>query len=151
MVRLRKANYADMDVLYEWANDSVVRNNSFCSKPISYETHKVWFNRIMSDPMTHQYILMDNSMAVGQIRLCVTGEEAEISYSIAKEFRGQGYGRILLRLTVEEVRTNHSEIVKLIAKVKPDNISSNKLFCSEGYSIDYCCYSLNTLIAKGEE
>ena len=130
---LRAVVSSDMEILFEWANDPVVRGNSFHSEPISYEVHKSWFKHMMEDASVHQFILMDNGIPIGQIRLNVYGDEAEIGYSIAKEFRGNGYGRMILQLAAEEVRANHPEIGKLVAKVKSDNTMSRRLFESEGY------------------
>lgn len=141
MLYLRNATISDVDLLYTWANDPVVRNNSFNTEPISYDNHVSWFKRIMEDSAVLQYILMDDDTPIGQIRLNLDGKEAEIGYSIASEFRGKGYGHIILQLVVNEVTTNHPEIDKLVAKVKPDNIASNKLFKSEGYETEYACYT----------
>lgn len=142
MIFLRKAEKDDMDLLFGWANDPVVRANSFNTNPIPYENHVQWFKKIMEDSTILLYILMDDDTPVGQIRLNVDGDEAEIGYSIGSEFRGKGYGHKILQLVVEEVHKEHSEILKLVAKVKPDNKASNILFEKEGYSMDYSCYSM---------
>lgn len=141
MVYLRNATKEDVDLLYKWTNDPVVRNNSFNTEPIPYNNHVSWFNRIMADPSVLLYILMDDDTPVGQIRLSVDEKEAEIGYSIASEFRGKGYGHIILQLVANEIRKNHFEIERLVAKVKPDNIASNKLFIAEGYEMEYMCYT----------
>lgn len=141
MLYLRNAKKEDVDLLYIWANDPVVRSNSFKTEPITYDNHVSWFNRIMSDSAVLQYILMEDDTPVGQIRLNVKGKEAEIGYSIGSEFRGKGYGHLILQLIADEVRKNHLEIDKLVAKVKPDNIASNKMFKSEEYEMEYVCYS----------
>lgn len=143
MIQIRRATLDDLDLLYQWSNDLEVRNNSFSLEHISYEEHCEWFNRIMHDDHIYQYILMDNDLLVGQIRLNINGDEAEISYSIAKEYRGKGYGRKILQLIQEEVSSSIPEVKKLIAKVKPDNIPSNKLFSSENYDPTYILYSKN--------
>ncbi len=142
MIYLRKATMQDMDLIYEWANDSVVRINSFNSYPIQYDTHVKWFNRIMSDESVLQFILMDDDTPVGQIRLNIEGDEAEIGYSIALLYRGKGYGHKVLQLIAEEVKARHQEIKCLVAKVKPENIASSKLFEHEGYEMKYSCYTL---------
>ncbi len=143
MLYLRKAEEKDIDLLYEWANDPVVRANSFCSDPISYEDHKKWFSRVITDPAILQFILMADDVPVGQIRLTVDNESAEIGYSIAGTYRGKGYGRRILQLIAEEVHEKHPEIKKLTAKVKPGNMASRKLFESESYSLKYYGYTLN--------
>lgn len=140
MITLRKAELGDINLLYKWANDAVVRKNSFNTEPIPYANHQKWFKRIMMDDSVHQYILMDGDIPVGQIRLNVDGIDAEIGYSIAKEYRGKGYGHKILNLVVDEVQKRHPEIHTLTAKVKPDNVASTKLFESEGYNKRYSCY-----------
>ncbi len=142
MVFLKKAEAEDIDLLFRWANDPVVRNNSFNINPITYENHVNWFNKNMGNPTVLQFIMMDEEAPVGQIRLNVDGDEAEIGYSIGPEFRGKGYGHKILQLVSEEVRMNYPEIKRLIAKVKPANKPSNTLFIKEGYSAEYTCYSI---------
>lgn len=142
MVVLRKATAEDMGLLYDWANDPIVRKNSFNSAFISYETHQKWFRNMMSDESVLQYILMDDETPIGQIRLNVEGEEAEIGYSISEEYRGKGFGRKILQMIVAEVKENYPEIKRMVAKVKPENVASNKLFVSEGYEEKYSCYTM---------
>lgn len=141
MVSLRKVTYSDIDLLYSWANDPAVRRNSFNVHQISYKDHQQWFKRVMEDENTIQFILMDDNLPVGQIRLNLSGDEAEIGYSIAKEYRGRGYGHQILQQVVKEVRKNHPIIKTLVAKVKTDNMASNRLFQSEGYFKEYICYT----------
>ena len=147
MVYLRKAKQSDIDLLYQWANDPVVRENSFNSMLIPYDVHKRWFEHMMSDENTLQFILMNDDIPIGQIRLNIAEnnrEEAEIGYSIASDYRGQGFGHQILQLIMDEIYTNYPQIIFLIAKVKPENIASKKLFESEGYKMKYSCYSLDT-------
>lgn len=139
---LRYATHLDMDILFEWANDPIVRSNSFNSQPIPYDAHKAWFNRMMAEPCILQFILMDDDKLVGQIRLNIDADEAEIGYSIASDYRGKGYGHKILQLVAGLVEKDYPQIKKLIAKVKPDNSASKKLFESEGYEMKYSCYSL---------
>ena len=138
---LRKVESSDADLLYEWANDPTVRKNSFHTEPIPYESHIKWFQKMMKDEDVLLLILMDGEIPVGQIRLNISGEEAEIGYSIAAGFRGKGYGHVILRLLAGKIKAEYPEIKRLIAKVKPDNPASNKLFADEGYSVDYFQYS----------
>ena len=141
-VYLRRVTFDDIELLFQWANDPVVRFCSFNSEPILYENHVKWFKRMIEDPTIIQYILMDDDIPVGQIRLNIDGNEAEIGYSVDAKFRGKGYGHKVLKLIAEEVKNNHYGIKSLIAKVKPENMVSNQLFTSEGYILEYSCYSL---------
>lgn len=141
-VYLRKAEYSDMDLLFGWANDPTVRSNSFNTSSIPYDDHVKWFKKMMENDKILQFIMMYDTTPIGQIRLNIDGDEAEIGYSIAKEYRGQGYGHSILRLVAEVVDKEHQEIKYLIAKVKPENIASNKLFQNEGYTVQYTSYIL---------
>ena len=145
MIYLREAEQMDIGLLFTWANDPAVRLNSFTTDPIPYEDHRKWFEHIMADDKVLQYIMMDDENPVGQIRLNIENDSAEIGYSIAAAYRGRGYGRKILQLIVDEVKKHHPEIKTLIAKVKPDNKASKKLFESEGYEMKYSCYSLDII------
>lgn len=140
MLRLEKADYSDIDLLYEWANDTVVRQNSFNSDKIPYDTHVKWFTKMMNDPSVVQYILYDDIVPVGQVRLNIEGDEAEISYSVSPEYRGKGYGRELLRMIYGVVKGDYPKISTLVARVKPDNMKSKSLFEDLGYDLKYLCY-----------
>lgn len=139
---LREANKDDIGILYQWANEKAVRKNSFHSEPITFQNHVKWFDHMMSDSSILQYIMMEDEVPVGQIRLSINGDEAEIGYSIAPEYRGKGYGKILLDLLKEEVKKNRTDIKTFVAKVKPDNIASQKVFEKEGFIQHYLCYKL---------
>ena len=139
-IYLRKVENSDIDLLYEWANDPTVRKNSFNTEPIPYEKHTTWFSQMMEDETVLQFVLMKKDTPIGQIRLNIEGDAAEIGYSIAKEYRGQGFGHIILRLVKDLITEKHPAIQRIIAKVKPENIASNKLFQTEGYVLQYSCY-----------
>lgn len=141
---LRKAEYSDIELLFHWANDPAVRKYSFHTKPIPYEDHATWFHRMMEDDSVLQFIMMDDQVPVGQIRLNITGDEAEIGYSIAKEYRGKGYGNAIIELAAELVNKQFSQIKKLVAKVRPDNAGSVRVFEKQGFHTDYYCFSLPT-------
>ena len=86
-LQLRRAEHADRDLLFGWANDDAVRANAFHTEKIPYEKHVVWFDKMMADASVHQYILCDGGTPVGQIRLNVEGSEAYVDYSIAADLQ----------------------------------------------------------------
>lgn len=130
---LRKADKNDMDLLFQWANDRTVRNNSFSTKQIQYEEHKQWYQNLLNRTDYIQYIYMQELESIGQVRLTINGSVAEISYSICEEKRCMGYGKTILRLLYKQVKEDFPQIKKLIAKVKPENIASRKVFTEVGY------------------
>lgn len=131
---LRKAKDADRDLLFGWANDSVVRQNAFHTEQIPYENHVKWFQEMMTDQNVYQYILCEREMPIGQIRLNIEGEEAFIDYSIAAPNRGKGYGCEMLRLLqAQMIADKISNVIKIIGQVKYENTASARVFEKCGF------------------
>ena len=128
MLFLRKVMNEDVDLLFTWVNETTARLNSFHSAEIDYEEHKKWFDKITNSTEQLQYIMMCDSEAIGQVRLLVKEDEAEIDYSISEQYRGNGYGKEIIRLVKETVRSELPHVSKLVAKVKPSNIASISCF-----------------------
>lgn len=136
---LRAAVREDMELLFQWANEEVVRKNSFSQQQISYEEHRQWFYHMLRDDTVRQYIYMKDQVPAGQIRAVVHGDKAEISYSISKEWRGQGHGAKMLELLRVQLLQDEPKVCILTGKVKEGNVPSEKAFLKAGY---YPCYTL---------
>ena len=139
---LREANEDDRDLYFEWANDSEVRANSFNNEPIIYANHCEWFAKMLAAEDVFLYVLMIDDQPVGQVRLSVSGDVAEISYSIDKEFRGKGFGKRIIGL-IKEKATELPQVRKLIGKIKTDNKKSSRCFLSNGFSEEFTQYSID--------
>lgn len=140
---LRAAAEEDMELLFEWANEAVVRANSFSTSRITYEEHKAWYRKLLSREDCRQYIYMYNGQAVGQVRVSVSGVEAEIGYSVCAGMRGMGHGKHMLALLYEQIARDYPQVQKLTAKVKPGNAASAKAFSDTGYIKKYEAYELD--------
>lgn len=128
-IYLRTANEKDIQLLFEWANDSSVRSNSFNSNPIAFEEHKQWFNKTINNPNIFLYILCSDEENIGQIRLDKNDDgSAIVNYSISKPYRGMGYGQIIIQLINNKIISDSLPISSLIAKVKKDNVASQLIF-----------------------
>lgn len=141
---LRKATKDDMDILFQWANDEIVRKNSFNSEMIPYEVHQKWFLNVLEDSHMVQYILEgadenNNIIQIGQIRFNynIHEQSAVVDYSIDAKYRGLGYGKQIIRLGTNSIKAEFLELQKIVAKVKPTNIASYKAFTDNGYSEKY--------------
>lgn len=131
---LKRACYADMDLLFQWANDSQVRKNAFHTEQIPYEEHVKWFEKMMKDLSVYQYLLYEDDIPIGQIRLNVEGGAAMIDYSISAGYRGKGYGSRMLCLIEEQVAKDKlTDITTLIGQVKYENTASAHAFEKCGY------------------
>lgn len=134
---LRAATADDMDLLFTWANDPLVRKHSFSSHEIGYEEHKQWFAHILSSDDCRQYIYMYDARPAGQIRLEASGGgknmNVVISYSVCAEQRGLGHGRRMLLLACEQAALDFPRAIRLIGKTKPENAASQKAFRKAGF------------------
>ncbi len=139
---MRKAERKDMELLFEWANEAAVRKNSFSTKQISWEEHKVWYDRILSSKDDVQYIYMCDGKEIGQVRLTLEGETAEIGYSISADNRSMGHGKRMLNLVYNKIREEFPQIKRIIAKVKSENTASQKVFEAIGYIEKYREYEI---------
>lgn len=131
---LRKAEWKDKDLLYEWANDTQVRQSAFNSNIIREEEHKKWLREKLESKSSDIYIYYANEQPIGQIRLDYNGNKAYIDYSVDESFRGQGHGRRMLMLAEEKVAEEQKEIEYLEAEVKNENVASKRKFEQLGYS-----------------
>lgn len=128
---LREVTIKDSDLLLKWANDPVVRQNSFQTHEILPEEHYAWFNNVLHSTNIRIYILYDQK-PVGTVRVKYSGGTAEISYSICSEFRGKGYGTKIIQFAELEIIRNH-EIGCILAEVKDANIASRRIFQKLNY------------------
>jgi len=129
-IYLREVEMADCDLLFDWANDFEVRKNSFQSNTIPYEKHIEWFKEKLEDTDCEIFLCIAEGKEIGLARIEYIGKEGMISYSVAKEYRGMGYGQRML-LLVEEKAVRRADW--LTGYVKPENIASQCVFERLGY------------------
>lgn len=129
---LRKVVEEDAGLLLDWRNESSVRQNSFHSEIIEYEDHVKWLREKLADEREKLFILMQDDMPVGQIRLSNDGHEVEISYSIDCRYRGKGYGKNIIHMA-EKVLRKEQYRGRIVGFVKKENEASRHVFLSLGY------------------
>jgi RimJ/RimL family protein N-acetyltransferase len=125
---LREAELKDSELLFRWANQINVRENSINQKPIVWGDHLKWFKKKLNDSETKLLILTSEGNLLGQIRIDLIDSYWNIDYSIDHEFRGKGFGKEIVRLLI-----NKFESYKFKATVKKQNKASIKVFDSLGF------------------
>lgn len=142
---LKKATIEDAEDVLSWRNDPTTRENSFTKGEISLLSHMNWFQRKLANPNCHIFILMDGDVKVGNIRVDVTEDVGEISYMIAPEARGKGYGKKIIALAENEMRNDETGVKALTGMVLKSNGASCHCFEANGYTAenagDSFCYS----------
>jgi len=133
-LRLRRAEAKDCRLLWEWVNDPDVRAASFSTEQIPWKKHQSWFLRKMEDPDCYIFIgENDEGTPVGQIRVDQrSSEEGEIDVSLSREFRGCGYGGLLVALGAQRAFAETAWL-RLHAFVKAENEASWRAFERAGY------------------
>ena len=136
MLTFRYARPSDLDLLFEWANESVTRRNSYNTANIKYEDHVQWFDKRINSENFYCYIFIDHQQSnIGQVRIEKEEgvKEAVISISIDQIHRGKGYSSEMLRKASEDfLSKNNDYIIK--AYIFKENQVSYKSFLNEGYS-----------------
>ncbi len=132
-IKLRPVQEADCELLWQWANDPVIRSVSFSPEYISWSDHVQWFTAKLGDRNCLFYIaLIQDNLGIGQLRYEIINQEATISLSISESFRGLGYGRQIILLGCEKLR-QASLAKKINAYVKPNNLSSINVFLKSSF------------------
>ena len=130
---LRRATEQDARLLWEWANDPVVREASFTSNPIPWGEHVHWLSRKLGDSDCFHFIaLEEGDVPIGQVRFDVADGKADIDVSVAEEKRGMGFGSAIIRMGVEEL-TRTAAVGTVHAFVKAGNRASIRAFKEAGF------------------
>jgi spore coat polysaccharide biosynthesis predicted glycosyltransferase SpsG/RimJ/RimL family protein N-acetyltransferase len=137
LLTLRQASEEDCRELWLWANDPVVRAQSFSPDPISWEAHCQWFFARVRNPLCRTYLAAEPSgELVGQIRFDRTSGTAEIGVSVAAHARGQGWGAALIEAGVRRVLQDDRQVCFIVARVKVENSVSARSFESAGFEFE---------------
>jgi UDP-2,4-diacetamido-2,4,6-trideoxy-beta-L-altropyranose hydrolase len=128
---VRKAEIADSLLYWYWVNDAVVRENSLSQKCIKWIDHQKWFNDKLKNTNSVLLLVEFDTFLIGQVRFDCKASSCLIDYSIAKQFRGFGLGKVVLREAICHFQKNCS--LPLIGGVKKDNIASEKIFKDLGF------------------
>lgn len=131
---MRKVEKEDFDVLFQWKNDEEVIKYSREGKRKTLEEFTKWFEEKINSENPYMFILEEENEKIGQISFEIVNYESVINYSVDKEFRNKGYGKIMVKYIEEFIYDNLEEVRKIVAYVNANNTSSIKIFESLGYT-----------------
>lgn len=89
--------FEDWSTLLEWRNDKQVRENSINTELIDEQSHKEYITSLVSRTDRTQYLYIVNGKEVGYIREDLLDEGKELSYLIAPNEQGKGYGKSMMK------------------------------------------------------
>ena len=128
---LRNAKLDDAKLIFDWANDLEVRSNAISKDPIVWENHLQWFQSKLNSNDTNIFVLEIENKPIGQIRLDKHNNFLEIDYSIDKNSRGLGYGKVIIAKAMKLFEQSSFKAI-----VKNKNTPSKKVFLSLGFVKD---------------
>jgi len=150
ILSLRKVNKKDESLLFNWANDSDVREWSFNKKVITLDEHKEWFKQKFSDENVLIWILEDKNMPAGMVRLEKEGKRILLNYLIAPQSRGKKLASKMLYIAMKELK-KYWKNVKVLAYTLPENIASIKSLENAGFYLDGSSAEKNCYVFNIEE
>ncbi len=152
-VWLRRASAGDAQLWFQWANDPAVRANGFHPDPVTWEVHQKWFEHHRLSPDSRLWIgfdILDKPM--GYVRLHRRDNAAwEIGVAVDAAARNRGMGLRLVKLALQQF-ARENESATILARIKPANAASLKLFRAAGFADDStranpdCCVLVCKLI-----
>lgn len=134
-ITVRRARADDCQLLFSWASDPATRSASFQSSELLWDDHQKWFSQRLQDPQAVIYIGDASSgKALGQARFQLACGRATVSVVIAPEFRGAGWGRELIALSIRMMAREYF-VCHVDAFIKPGNQPSIRMFESAGFAL----------------
>ena len=129
----RFAKIDDEELLLNWANDPLVRANSFQSSIILKKDHKKWFYSCLKNPDNSKILIVEteNSLPIGQVRITKKNQKWVIDFSLASFARRKRIGSKLLNLAITKFK--EEGITSFFAEVKESNKASCKTFDKNGF------------------
>ena len=100
----RHAQKKDIKLLFKWANDYSVRKISLKANKISFLEHKKWFDKKLNNHQCKIFIFYTKQNFIGQVRLDRMKKRNLITYSVDKKYRGKGYGKEILKKTLNLIK-----------------------------------------------
>lgn len=129
---LRPVTADDAEQLLRWRNDATTREMSVHQNEVTPADHRAWLANSLANEARALLIAEHEGRAVGVVRLDREKHgEWEISLTVAPEARGQGHAVSMLR--AGELRARELGVLRLVARIRPENERSIRAFKTAGY------------------
>jgi UDP-2,4-diacetamido-2,4,6-trideoxy-beta-L-altropyranose hydrolase len=125
----------DSRLIWKWANDPEARAVSFFTETFPYKEHVKWFETKLHNQDCYFYIAENTHKApVGQVRYDIKANDATISVSLDRNYRGKGYGPELIQLSSKKI-FSETDVKVIHAYIKKVNAASLKAFNTAGFTV----------------
>jgi len=132
---LKNNNYEN--IILEWRNDKLTRNNSVNQEIISESDHKNWLNQQLNNKTTTLIMHFYKNKPAGLIKLDkLSDKEYGISINLNPTFRGKKLSSLFIQNSIHFLIENQEDKnISIFASIKPNNIASIKAFERSGFKI----------------
>ena len=132
-LEVRIAQWDDLLIYFQWANDPEARRQAIRTEPITLDTHTDWFHRKIEGGTDFLFIFERDQQAVGQVRFELKNTWYIVSFSVDREVRGQGLGTLLIKVGLEALQLSLGDRPKTRAYVRPTHVASRRVFEQNGF------------------
>ncbi len=137
MLSFRRATITDKIMYFDWANDPVVREQSYNSSPIDFESHCKWFKSKIEDKSCLMLVFQnEENLNIGQVRVQKENmDEAIIGISVSIEHRSKSYAKEMLQISSNYFLDSNKGF-KINAFIKKKNLNSKYAFEKAGFKFE---------------
>src|SRR2546426_7001581 len=99
-ISLRRASWADLEMLLEWRNARMTRQGSHNIEEVTRDQHERWLEAILKNPNRQLCIAEEDGMPVGTVRADLDPSDGshELSWTVSPKARGRGLGKEMVAL-----------------------------------------------------
>ena len=131
----RRAEASDAELLRRWRNDPETRRRSFTNTTVSAAEHRAWLHTRLASDRAAIWIFSDGGVPIGQVRVDIDGDVAEVSIVVAPERRGRGYGKAMLSEAMRLLHRDFGSRLRARALVLDDHEASLRTFKACGFRV----------------
>jgi L-amino acid N-acyltransferase YncA len=99
-VKLRSVMQKDWKFILELRNTPEIRTVCYDTSIINYETHEKYMKKLNSESNSHQWIIVDNDIDVGQAKI----DDLVLGYMLKSDYTGRGIWSKAYSLVLEEAK-----------------------------------------------
>ncbi|MEM7568425.1 MAG: GNAT family N-acetyltransferase [Pseudomonadota bacterium] len=130
-VELRLATKDDAAQLLSWRNDPATRAASLTDHPISPVDHYTWLEKTLRMETRTLWIAESGRQAVGTVRLDTANDRQELSWTVAPDARGKGFGKAMVSAALDRTEG------PIRARIRPENAPSRAIARACGFTRVY--------------
>ncbi len=127
------------NIVFEWTNNEQLNESSGSRFPTSFEQHKKWLERTISNPTKKKLIILSDNKPVGMVSIFNIDQKnknAEVGVYISPKYMGKSFASLSLKMVLE-FAFKELNLIKIYANIHQDNIPSVKLFEKLGFEHEF--------------